>query len=202
MPAFCLKTSSESNQQSQEIESIPSPINDDREDGELIGFDQLVASGSEDVAITSNTESRQQRNSRRSGKGKRTATLGDQQSSGRKIAARLYPINKLDRPPCEWRGLSNCGGGQRPILGCMSGVQQARHHGPDKNVANNEEGNVHRICHACHYRWHSKNDPDYDWNATVYPSHNPLPMDEDQRQEALLQDLQYKASKIRKVKDE
>jgi hypothetical protein len=90
---------------------------------------------------------------------KRDSTLKDQQSTGRKRAARMYPINP--EAPCEWRGLRNAGGGQIAIVGCNDGIQQARHHGPDKNTLNNEEGNVHRICVRCHNRWHTKNDPIY-----------------------------------------
>lgn len=66
----------------------------------------------------------------------------------------------------------NCGGGQKPIVGCLNGKQQARHHGPDKNTLNNEVGNVHRICHTCHNRWHTLNDDDYVWDA-VHPKHEP-----------------------------
>lgn len=66
----------------------------------------------------------------------------------------------------------NCGGGTMPIVGCLDGKQQARHHGPDKNTLNNERGNVHRICHTCHNRWHTLNDPDYVW-GTIYPLHEP-----------------------------
>lgn len=79
--------------------------------------------------------------------GKRDAALKNQQSTGRKRAAKMYPLKRDD--PCEWQGKANCGGGLHPILGCIKGVQEARHHGPDKNVTNNEAGNVHRICHAC-----------------------------------------------------
>ncbi len=100
---------------------------------------------------------------------KREGTLKDQQSTGRKRAAKLYPLDPT--ASCEWRGLKNSGGGPIPIVGCNSGTQQARHHGPDKNTLNNDEGNVHRICHRCHNRWHTKNDPVYvagEW----YPAHD------------------------------
>lgn len=92
---------------------------------------------------------------------KRDTTLKDQQSTGRKRAAVLYPIDKNTPGPCEWQGLRFAGGGRYPIIGCTNGTQQARHHGPDKNTLNNEEGNVHRICAFCHNRWHTLNDPDY-----------------------------------------
>lgn len=90
---------------------------------------------------------------------KRDSTLKDQQSTGRKRAAKLYPLDK--ESSCEWQGLRFAGGGQFPIVGCTSGLQQSRHHGPDKNTLNNDEGNVHRICHFCHNRWHTLNDPGY-----------------------------------------
>lgn len=92
-------------------------------------------------------------------------SLKDQQSTGRKRAAALYPLNP--DAFCEWAGQNEVGGGQHPIKGCGIrpnsdvGYQQCRHHGPDKNVLNNEKGNVHRICTACHNEWHGKNDADY-----------------------------------------
>jgi len=92
-------------------------------------------------------------------KGKRNATLKDQQSTGRKRAAKLFPLEISS--PCEWRNLRNAGGGKYPIVGCRTGLQQARHHGPDKNTLNNNEGNVHRICHTCHNRWHARNNAEY-----------------------------------------
>lgn len=85
--------------------------------------------------------------------------LKDQQSTGRKRAAIDYPLDS--ELPCEWRRLRFAGGGQTPIIGCWDGNQQARHHGPDKNTLNNEPGNVHRICHSCHNRWHTRNDSSY-----------------------------------------
>jgi hypothetical protein len=92
----------------------------------------------------------------------------DRQSTGRKRAAVWYPIFK-DKP-CEWQGKKNCGGGPQPIVGCIKGLQQDRHHGPVKDTLRNEPGNVHRICKFCHNRWHAVNDPIYD--ETVY---NDLP---------------------------
>lgn len=80
-------------------------------------------------------------------RGKSDRNLKDQQSTGRKRAAKLFPLDR--EASCEWQGKSNCGGGPHPIVGCISGLQEARHHGPDKSVTNNEEGNVHRICHMC-----------------------------------------------------
>lgn len=83
----------------------------------------------------------------------------DVMSTGRKRAALEFPI-----PPgmeCEWKGKKKCGGGKFPIIGCINGMAEARHHGPDKFPLNNEVGNVHRICSFCHNRWHALNDPHY-----------------------------------------
>lgn len=95
----------------------------------------------------------------------------DPYSTGRKRAATMYPLYETN--PCEWRGLKNCGGGLEPIIGCMKGLQEARHHGPVKAPLENYPGNVHRICTTCHNRWHKKNDPVY--NEEVYRTllHNP-----------------------------
>lgn len=98
------------------------------------------------------------------------SVLKDQQSTGRKRAARWFPLDKTVL--CEWAMKKNCGGGKFPITGCAMNLQQARHHGPDKNTLNNEKGNVHRICHSCHNRWHTLNDPDYTWGA-VHNEHDP-----------------------------
>lgn len=130
----------------------------------------------------------------RSGRGK-----SDSQSAGRKIAAKLYPLT--EDAPCEWRNQSECGGGNFPILGCLEGTQQARHHGPEKNVQNNDQGNVHRICHYCHYRWHAKNDPTYDWNAGVWPPHNPRPHTPKEQREQAVDYMRYMATKKTKVKE-
>lgn len=141
---------------------------------------------------------RAQRNARRTGK--RTAVLKDQQSTGRKAAAKLYPLSRDSA--CEWQNKSNCGGGTAPIRGCLTGKQQARHHGPDKSVVNNEEGNVHRICHYCHYRWHAANNTDYDWNATTVSLHSPRDMTETERREAVIDEMRYRSTQgKRKVKD-
>ena len=71
----------------------------------------------------------------------------------------MFPIDP--ESPCEWRGLKFAGGGVSPIVGCVYGKQTNRHHGPDKSVLNNEQGNVHRICATCHNRWHAANDEHY-----------------------------------------
>lgn len=128
----------------------------------------------------------------------------DSQSSGRKEAAKLYPLN--EDAPCEWQGLANCGGGDFPIIGCPSevkSIQQARHHGPEKNVQNNEVGNVHRICHYCHYRWHAKNDKTYDWNAGIWIAHQPRPMLPEEKTFATVDYMRYLTKgKRKKVKVE
>lgn len=131
--------------------------------------------------------------------GKRDSALKDQQSTGRKRAARMYPLDR--NGPCEWQGKANCGGGKYPILGCSGGTQQARHHGPDKSVSNNEEGNVHRICHNCHYRWHAANDPTYDWNETAKFPHRPRTQTQAETGEAVLVDLKSMAKKKARIKD-
>lgn len=98
------------------------------------------------------------------------SALRDQQSTGRKRAARWFPLDETKL--CEWSMKVNCGGGQNPITGCAANLQQARHHGPDKNTLNNEQGNVHRICHTCHNRWHTLNDEGYVW-GDVQNAHQP-----------------------------
>ncbi len=100
---------------------------------------------------------------------KEDSEVTDPKSTGRKRAAVEFPIDP--NAFCEWRGLANCGGGRNPIIGCISGKQRHRHHGPDKNTLRNETGNVHRICHYCHNRWHAANDNDYD--PTI--NHEPRP---------------------------
>jgi hypothetical protein len=96
----------------------------------------------------------------------------DPKSTGRKRAAQLYPI--FEDAPCEWQGKKNCGGGKYPIVGCIDGKQRHRHHGPVKNTLRNESGNVSRICHNCHNRWHALNDPVYDEVEYSKLPHTPL----------------------------
>jgi len=108
-----------------------------------------------------NTES-DSTQSQRVRRNKPDAAVTDQQSTGRKRAAKLYPLDP--NAPCEWLGKTGMGGGSKPQDGCPVAdncLQQARHHGPDKNTLNNEPGNVHRIGHLCHNRWHAANDPTY-----------------------------------------
>lgn len=98
--------------------------------------------------------------------------LKDPKSTGRKRAARLYPLDS--NSPCEWRGLRNCGGGLRPIIGCLNGNQEHRHHGPIKDTTRNELGNVHRICNDCHNHWHELNDLVYIQKDYELLPHNPV----------------------------
>lgn len=105
---------------------------------------------------------------------KEPGDIKDKKSTGRKRAAIYYPLS-FDKP-CEWRNLSNCGGGKFPIIGCTKGKQQHRHHGPDKDTLNNSPGNIHRICTPCHNIWHSQNDQDYDASK----NHNPRPATQDE----------------------
>lgn len=111
--------------------------------------------------------------------------IKDRHSTGRKRAAVLFPI--FADEACEWRSLSNCGGGKYPIIGCVDGKQQHRHHGPNKDPLRNNPGNVHRICDNCHNIWHSQNDKDYHPDI----KHNPRP--------ATTEELADRAMKIRYV---
>jgi len=130
---------------------------------------------------------------------KRDAALKDQQSTGRKRAARLYPLDP--NASCEWRGQSNAGGGEHPILGCTNGNQTDRHHGPDKAVTNNEPGNVHRICSSCHHQWHADNNEEYDWQSTIRFQHSPYPMTDDEWWVAVERDIKRKERKLKRIKD-
>ena len=100
-----------------------------------------------------------------------TTGLKDPHSTGRKRAKELYPIDY--DAPCEWRYLKFAGGGEHTIVGCTSGKQQSRHHGPNKSTLDNRIGNVHRTCHDCHNGWHGINDPGYVWgDQIVRPEHD------------------------------
>jgi hypothetical protein len=99
----------------------------------------------------------------------------DPESTGRKRAALLYPLNKDNPGPCDWSRKKNCGGGLHPIVGCKDGFQKNRHHGPIKNTIRNEMGNVHLICPTCHNRWHTLNDNHYDEELYSTLPHKPEP---------------------------
>jgi len=99
--------------------------------------------------------------------------IRDPHSTGRKRAARLYPLDR--DAPCEWKGQRNCGGGRRPIVGCLDGKQTDRHHGPVKDTLRNHLGNVHRICATCHVHWHELNDLIYVEEDYRLLPHDPQP---------------------------
>lgn len=109
---------------------------------------------------------------------KEVSTMTDPASTGRKRAAMLYPL--FPEEPCEWQGKKNCGGGTKPIIGCLEGKQQARHHGPVKETNHNNPGNVHRICTACHNQWHALNDPVYNAEEYAKLPHEPEPATEEE----------------------
>lgn len=119
--------------------------------------------------------------------------IRDPLSTGRKRAAKLYPIDET--APCDWRLKKNCGGGKRPIVGCLDGLQIHIHHGPDKNPLNNAETNVHRICNKCHNRWHYLNDGDYDDSAKLN-IHNPVSATVD---EVILYQLDWDTNKFKDI---
>ena len=127
---------------------------------------------------------------------KNDINLKDPQSTGRHRAVAIH--GKADPgEACEWLGLANCGGGYFPILGCDSGVQENLHHGPDKNTLNNERINIHKICSQCHNRWHTMNDPDYEWDGH-HPLHSPRkPNDSDFR----IDNERWKNRRIKVAKD-
>lgn len=104
----------------------------------------------------------------RSRRNKNDDAVTDQQSTGRKRAAKLYPLknDKGEKYPCDLAGkvaglpkymevqIDGCG--VRP--GTMANPAQARHH-HDYNTLNNERSNVGLLCHSCHNLLHAKNDP-------------------------------------------
>lgn len=103
---------------------------------------------------------------------KDAADLKDPASTGRKEAAKLYPI--IEGTICEWANLANVGGGKYPIVGCRGNKAKHIHHGPDKTTTNNVRSNIHLICGHCHTLWHAQNDADHD--ATI--KHDPRPATE------------------------
>lgn len=218
LPSSCVNTSLESNQTCLPIEQDLSPTKIEEQQDESEHLRSSTANGSRDSNQTSDDGTNRSRDihssrrtesrtdtyavSSRRQSGKSDRHLKDQQSTGRKRAARMYPLNSTG--PCEWQGYSNCGGGPHPILGCISGLQQARHHGPDKSVSNNEPGNVHRICHYCHNRWHAANNMDYDWNSTEVLAHDPKPMTDTQKSAAVIDEMRYlqdKDKRSQKIED-
>jgi hypothetical protein len=122
------------------------------------------------------------------------SALRDQQSTGRKRAAVMYPLDS--EADCEWARQFNCGG-NKAIVGCIDGKQEARHHGPNKNTLDNDAGNVHRICHKCHNRWHATNDEGYVWGG-LYEPHNPREATYD---ELVASERKWQGIKLKKVVD-
>lgn len=95
----------------------------------------------------------------RGGQIKTPEAITDVQSTGRKRAALMFPIEENE--VCEWAGLLNAGGGVNAIIGCVDNMATAIHHGPDKNTLNNKRENIHKICAFCHNYWHAQNDQYY-----------------------------------------
>lgn len=93
------------------------------------------------------------------GSDKGDRTYKDARSTGRKRAAKLYPIEVGQ--VCDWAWSKQCGGGVVPIVGCTGRPAEHIHHGPDKSTFNNEPTNISRVCTYCHNRWHAANDPFY-----------------------------------------
>lgn len=100
---------------------------------------------------------------RKPGPRKLDADVKDPRSTMRRRAqALLRDVRGIEiGSPCEWQGLSNAGGGNHPIVGCIDGAVRHIHHGPDKNWYHNTPDNLHGICNGCHNRWHSRNDSCY-----------------------------------------
>lgn len=122
----------------------------------------------------------------------------DPLSTGRKRAAKLFPLEFS--LPCEWRNKKNCGGGQNPIIGCLSGFQKQRHHGPDKDPRNNSENNVHRICNECHNHWHNLNDATYSPEIDPHKLHEPVAATPDELAQNLVDWAVGKFSKYTKAR--
>lgn len=83
----------------------------------------------------------------------------DPVSTGRKRAAKLYPL--AVGQVCEWAWHKDCGGGIVQITGCTGRPASHIHHGPDKSTFNNDRDNISLICEYCHNRWHAANDKFY-----------------------------------------
>jgi hypothetical protein len=140
------------------------------------GFHFECETGCESCHLTEEQKFRELRSVPNSGGVvKEPEDVKDRHSTGRKRAAELYPIIK--HRACEWQGKKNCGGGI-PIVGCINGLQRARHHGPIKDTLENSPGNVHRICHTCHNRWHTINDDKYVEAEWVNTKHEPQKAEE------------------------
>jgi hypothetical protein len=108
----------------------------------------------------------------RGGQVKIASDVTDIESTGRKRAALMYPIENGEN--CEWQGLLQAGGGVKPIIGCVENKATAIHHGPDKNTLNNNRNNIHKICTYCHNYWHARNDEFYGERPTGSEAFIPL----------------------------
>src|SRR5690606_16115124 len=82
-----------------------------------------------------------------------------------------------------------------PIVGCLDGLQVARHHGPVKNTTRNHLGNVHRICTACHNHWHELNDLVYDEREYGMLPHDP---EEATREEIIMNQVEWVTGEMAK----
>jgi hypothetical protein len=111
---------------------------------------------------------------KRGGPIKEAEDMADPISTGRKRAAIAKPIVKGETI-CEWAGLLNAGGGVTPIIGCNGNYATNIHHGPDKDILNNDvDNNLHRVCANCHNRWHTENDRFYGVRPTAGTPFIPL----------------------------
>jgi hypothetical protein len=121
------------------------------------------------IASALNLEPEVPDSTRRTRKLKNDDAVTDQQSTGRKRAAALYPLKDENgnRIPCDYANkpaptlptymevqIDGCGIRQ----GTLATHAQARHHN-DYNTLNNERGNVALLCNSCHNLLHAKNDP-------------------------------------------
>jgi hypothetical protein len=99
----------------------------------------------------------------------------DPQSTGRKRAAKLYPLRNSDGSPipCDLAGkksptlpgyykvqIDGCGIRQ----GSLAANAQSRHHW-SYNTLDNERSNIGLLCHSCHNLIHARND---EFKADIY----------------------------------
>ncbi len=124
--------------------------------GNALNLDTTEPDSSETVTV---------KNTRRN---KNDDAVTDQQSTGRKRAAKMYPLSDENgkKLPCDFAGkkavlpsfmevqIDGCG----VRAGTMPNNAQARHH-HDYNTLNNERSNVGLLCVPCHNLLHAKNDP-------------------------------------------
>lgn len=134
--------------------------------------------------------------------------MKDPISTGRKRAAIVKPIE--EGMVCEWAHLKFAGGGVEPIVGCNNNKASNIHHGPDKDILNNSDSNLHRICAFCHNRWHTRNDKYYGERPTPgspfipIPPYNNLEHDPDSKatlEEVFKSEMEWAGITIPKVDD-